>query len=70
MEEQRYRVRETRRVPSSRDASNWRIVLAPADGAADEALVVTVSSPVFAAMDLDAPFTAADVAALQRVEAV
>lgn len=70
MEEQRYRVRETRRVPWSRDSSNWRIVFVPADGAEDEALVVIVSSPVFAAMDLDAPVTAADVAALERVEAV
>jgi hypothetical protein len=70
MDEQRYRVRETRRVPWSRDSSNWRIVFAPADGAEDEALVVTVSSSVFAAMDLDAPFTTADVAALERVQAV
>ena len=68
MDEHLYRVRETARLPSTRDSSIWRIVFAPADGGLDEALVVTVPSSVFAAIDLDAPFTAADVAALQRVE--
>ena len=66
MREPIYRVRSTERIPTAQDTSTWRIVFAPAEGEVEEGLVVTVPSAVFASMDLDAPFTASDVASLER----
>jgi hypothetical protein len=65
METAVYRVRETERVASRGQVSNWRIVFAPLEGDTEEALVVVVPSTIFAELDLDAPYSAADIAELQ-----